>query len=70
MVTEQLKPTSVSSHCTPIKKRSFNTKNNFCIFCNKLNTKIVRHYGMVHKNEKRIQEFLHLPKRKHLIQDI
>ncbi|KAJ8940795.1 hypothetical protein NQ314_010605 [Rhamnusium bicolor] len=44
------------------KARHFKTKNNYCIFCNKLNTKIIRHFQTVHKNEERVKKFLYLPK--------
>jgi len=33
-----------------------------CVFCNKLQTKIARHFELVHSNEPDVQKFKYLPK--------
>ncbi|KZC14393.1 hypothetical protein WN55_07033 [Dufourea novaeangliae] len=38
-------------------------KNNFCLFCQKFQTTIVRHLETVHANEIEVQKFAFLPKR-------
>ncbi|XP_077280471.1 uncharacterized protein LOC143907508 isoform X2 [Temnothorax americanus] len=38
-------------------------KRNYCIFCSKLQTQLVRHFEMVHKNEPDVKKFAILPKK-------
>jgi len=38
------------------------TKSNFCIYCNTMQTKIARHLELKHSNEKDVAKFLSLPK--------
>ena len=38
-------------------------KTNFCLFCHKMQTKIVRHWESVHKDEEEVKKFRFLPKK-------
>ncbi|XP_029157971.1 MATH and LRR domain-containing protein PFE0570w-like [Nylanderia fulva] len=40
-----------------------NIKQNYCIFCSKLQTQLVRHLEKVHRNESDVKKFAALPKR-------
>ncbi|XP_059223940.1 uncharacterized protein LOC131997276 [Stomoxys calcitrans] len=64
-LTEPTKPIQdpVKLNKLLLKNPNRKTKQHFCIFCNKLQSKLARHFFLKHKSEKQIKRAMAMPKK-------